>query len=488
MDKEEKLQLTNITKIDEFKIIFEKFIFGKELDFGEKTYILSIAILAIKVYEKNTKKKSYLEFAYYIILNYAIKYNDYKPLYDFSVEFGFFPVVNEILNHNLIEKKIKDVFTKVAIDKFNNNSYIETLQQYNMKKSIDIGEKELAIIAPTSFGKSEYIIEHIKISRNTKHRIAIIVPSKSLLVQTYNMIKENVNDMKIIYHDEMFDENDDRFVAVLTQERALRILDNKNIYFDIIYIDEAHNLFRRDSRSILLTRLLRINKLRNPNTQIIYLSPLINEAQKLLLDNEQFIEEKKIDINLKHPEFILKDNRGEFLYNRYSNKFYKTQTKQEYYINYIIDHSLNKNFLYLRNPRDIESFVDEFINYLPDIELDRNLLDLIESLQNEIHKEYWMIKLIKKGVIYLHGKIPDILKEYLEHNFKKHPALKYLVANHVILEGINLPIDNLFILHVYSLKPKDAINLIGRVNRLNYIFGKEINNFKKINSESLFCG
>ena len=45
-----------------------------------------------------------------------------------------------------------------------------------------------------------------------------------------------------------------------------------------------------------------------------------------------------------------------------------------------------------------------------------------------------------------------------------------MVANSVILEGVNLPIDNLFILNTYDLDGKSLTNLIGRVNRLNEVF------------------
>ena len=45
-----------------------------------------------------------------------------------------------------------------------------------------------------------------------------------------------------------------------------------------------------------------------------------------------------------------------------------------------------------------------------------------------------------------------------------------MIANNVILEGVNHPIDNLFIASTYSMQGKQLINLIGRVNRLNEVF------------------
>ena len=58
--------------------------------------------------------------------------------------------------------------------------------------------------------------------------------------------------------------------------------------------------------------------------------------------------------------------------------------------------------------------------------------------------------MLERGVIYLHAKMPTIIKEYLEDVFKKESAIKYMIANNVILEGVNHPIDNLFIASTYS--------------------------------------
>jgi hypothetical protein len=66
--------------------------------------------------------------------------------------------------------------------------------------------------------------------------------------------------------------------------------------------------------------------------------------------------------------------------------------------------------------------------------------------------------------------MPTIVKEYLEDVFKKESSIKYMIANNVILEGVNHPIDNLFIASTYSLHGKQLVNLIGRVNRLNEVF------------------
>ncbi|MFL0134819.1 DEAD/DEAH box helicase family protein, partial [Tenacibaculum maritimum] len=116
-----------------------------------------------------------------------------------------------------------------------NGEYYETIQQKREKSTfLKNTSQEKAFIAPTSFGKSSLIIDYIKLFSNKK--IAIIVPTKSLLSQTYKMVRDAELNYKILIHDEMYDKQKS-FIAVFTQERALRLLSkNEGLYFDIIII------------------------------------------------------------------------------------------------------------------------------------------------------------------------------------------------------------------------------------------------------------
>lgn len=49
-------------------------------------------------------------------------------------------------------------------------------------------------------------------------------------------------------------------------------------------------------------------------------------------------------------------------------------------------------------------------------------------------------------------------------------GVRHFIANSVVLAGMNLPIDSLFYISGFS-NLNDLYNLIGRVNRLNEIFG-----------------
>ncbi|MGL4562324.1 MAG: DEAD/DEAH box helicase [Brevinema sp.] len=347
--------------------------------------------------------------------------------------------------------------------------YVDEIIQHIMVQNTDV-----SYIAPTSYGKSSLITQIIK-TKNV-NKIGIIVPTKSLLQQTYKMIKKANLGYKLLLHDEMFDD-EQRFIAIFTQERALRFFDKYEKYFDLLFIDEAHNLLENDQRSILLSRVIKLNKLHNNLSPNIYLTPLLQDSRSI---SHVDIIEKKIQYSMKEPEYLeyMKNNHVR-KYNRFFNIFYPLLDEYNNFFDYIIKNSMPKSFIFLASPKKIEYFSRDFIQQLPDVDDDK-ISDIITTLKEYVSPNFPMIDLIKKGCIYLHGKIPDELKDYLEYKFQTISSLKYIVANSVVLEGINMPVDTLFIMNRYKQTQKSIVNLIGRVNRLNNIFDSRLSTQQSI--------
>jgi superfamily II DNA or RNA helicase len=479
MQQSEKTSLTYINKIDKFQTVFKDLTLEKDLEYEDRVYILSCAIIFLKTYEKDKRFTSYFEIAYYIILKYSFKYQDYLPLYDLATNFGFYPISKYILQYNLIDDfNIEDIMIDFNLEKFRNDNYIETFEQNKERINIlNSQSNEQCYIAPTSYGKSSIVLEFLK-NYNDIKKVGIIVPTRSLLIQTYKILKNQDISKRLIIHDEMYD-NENEFIAIMTQERALRLLKNNDkLYFDLLFIDEAHNLFENSHRSILLARLIRINKKLNENQKIIYLSPLISNTNNLKIVEEQNIQEQKIQFNIKEPdifEYRLDDNV--YKYNRFVNDFYYV-AQYSNQLEYIEENLQSKNFFYIRSPKKIEMFA-KTLSKKSNID-DKLLEELSDILKENIHENFYGVEYVKKGIVYIHGKLPDLIKEYLEYKFSQINNLKYLIANTVILEGVNLPIDTIFILNTHSLQAKELTNLIGRANRLNQIFLNENTLYKLV--------
>tara|TARA_R110002073_G_scaffold84612_7_gene201882 strand:- start:64506 stop:66326 length:1821 start_codon:yes stop_codon:yes gene_type:complete len=474
MLKKEKIALTYIGKEPMFNEVMKKLTLGESLDYDEKTYILACAILFIRHYEKDNRYTSYADISYYIILKYSLSADDYEPLFDFCMNFGFYPVAKSILEKGFLDNyDIENFLSGIQLDRFSNENYTETLEQYVQRGAFLKSESlERSYLAPTSFGKSALIIDAIQSGNIDNAKIVIVVPTKSLLMQTYEMIRRANLNKKIIIHDEMYN-NEDSVIAIFTQERALRFLRREDIFFDTVFIDEAHNLLKDDSRSVLLSRLITKNRSKNRNQRVIYLSPLVDDVNNLKVDNSQKISSHIIDFNIKEPEVYEYRNDGNaFKYNRFVNQFYPLGSKGSIF-DYLKLNSGKKNFLYNYRPIKIEQLASDLCESLPQNEVSYSISEMEDVLKKEVHDAFYAIKYLKYGVVYLHGKLPDLIKEYLEHKFKTLPELKYIIANSVILEGMNLPIDTLFVLNTRSLYGKDLMNLIGRVNRLNTIFSSD---------------
>nr|WP_223274897.1 DEAD/DEAH box helicase family protein [Vibrio cholerae] len=448
------------------------------LDTSEMEYLLSCAVIFLEEYRKDKRKNLYFEIAYFIVLKSAINNGEYEPLLDVSSNFGLYPISNYITKNNLFTISASSEFSlSYQLRKFEYNSIIET---YEQKKSrlelVKSDDEENCYIAPTSFGKSSLITEIIREKQLKK--VAIIVPTKSLLIQTYKLVKNNFLSRNIIFHDEMYDGSDD-FIAIFTQERALRLLKDESISFDLLIIDEAHNLFNYDSRSLLLTRLIRRNRNRNPKSVNYYLSPLISDSNNLRVENEQEIFERKIISNIKEADIYEYKESGEVRkYNRFLDVFFESGYSENF-LSYIIENSKDKNFLYLRFPKRVEE-----LSILLDSKLEfigsPSLMELSDVISMNVHEDFYCVDYIKKGLVYLHGKLPDLIKEYLEFKFSENKEVKYVVANSVILEGVNLPVDNMYIMNTNSLDAKSLTNLIGRVNRLNEVFDDERRSLDKL--------
>ncbi|CYU59183.1 DEAD/DEAH box helicase [Streptococcus suis] len=460
----------------------------KEISSREAEFLFSIALVIMEEYQKDIgrQKKDYLindkylliEFAYKIIAITCFKIENFRALYDFSVNYGYYPIARKILDDNLISTPtMHHIISNLDIEDFVDDGKVKTLEQNKVfKQVLSSVHSEISFLAPTSYGKSELIFEHLKANCHF-HIVAIIVPTKALIDQTFREAKKKIMDRKIIIHDQNYNlEKDTRVLAIVTQERALRLIE-EGMVFDVLYIDEAHELLNfnfRDvlsNRSLLLARLIRISKTENPNIKLIYLSPTIQDIANLVLVGGNPIQSYEITNNLKilDIKYINKDN-VEFVYDLFLDCFIeigKVENQMDHISNTSQKFSKNLHFLY--RPKWIESYTEQLYSSLPLKVIPKDIKSLQEELQKIVHPKFKLIKYLSRGIVYLHGRLPLIIRNYLLKYVRESHFLQNFVANSVVLAGMNLPIDNLIYITGFK-SPSDLNNLIGRVNRLNDIF------------------
>lgn len=485
-----KITLKEFRKEQKSSFFHESYIklqLGYDLSESAIINLLSTAIILSNWGDNDLQKLGYK-----IIILYSNKYNDYKPLYDFAINKGYIPI-SKLIELKYFDEDLKNHFFNLFFSSFQENFKAKNYYISNgQKKLIEFSSQNksnFVLIAPTSYGKSEIIID--KVLANIDKKICVIVPSKALLSQTKRRLlnAQNTNVQRIITHPEMYKGTETSFVSVLTQERLLRLLQkNPNIKLDLVLIDEAHNLFGEkedDNRSILLAQVIIILKKRNENTILNFFSPFISNPENLKIKQTNYdITSQNSQEFIKTEKYFicdLSEDNGELeIFDQFSNNFINTGVLYKNVFELLNFEKSNKNIIYLNRPMHIEEFA---IDLTQKSNIDLSVEEIEKTISDYIHPDYNLIKCIKKGIVYHHGGMPEIIRLFVEHIFSKRKDLEFIITSSTLLEGVNIPAEKIFLLSTKkgkntNLSISQFKNLIGRVNRFSEIFNLENGNLK----------
>ncbi|MEO3741323.1 DEAD/DEAH box helicase [Kosakonia sp. WA-90] len=464
-----------------FKDLYSAFLLGNKLSQKEYTKLLAVAVVLM-----NQQSLHLRRLGYRIILLYTIQTKNYNALFDVSINNGLLPISASISKDISEQQNQKTSFFREFIDSYIDNfrdeDIVMTEQQFLMREYVrEQYSGSVVIVAPTSYGKSELIISAIK--DHPFSRICIIVPSKALLAQTKKrIINADINDLgKVITHPESYNDKNNPRIFVLTQERLNRLLSqNDSVYFDMVFVDEAHNLLSGDSRNELLATVLCILWARNNQTSFKFLTPFICDELNLKIRYlNSPIGSFRINEYVKTERFYLCDfrtDRGDNIlkqYDHYLDVWVDSLTKYNNPYDLIKGEGLAKNIIYANRPKNIERLAQELSLRLPIVDCPL-IKKACDELSSSFDKQYLIIECLRHGIAYHHGSISDNVRLYIEDLFSKSTQLKYLICSATLLEGVNLPIDRLFLIDnrkgPTNLTPSQFKNLVGRVNRFSEVF------------------
>lgn len=474
----------------EFPALYKKLQIGIELSDEELEKILSIGIFLTGLDNKNLQRLGYRLFLLYSKIT-----DDYKPLYELSLNKGLIPISKFIENNLNYSERYGNIYTEInsiESDEFKWNNSYQTIGQFELfKEAKESKLKSQIIVAPTSYGKTELILSYIDHTKFKK--ICIISPTKSLLVQTKKRIINKFGYRKIITYPEMYSDKDNEIIAVLTQERLLRLLQNNpNLKFDLLVIDEAHNILDNFSdenrRSVILASVIIICKKRKENLVCKYLTPFLRSKESLKIECLPNVDEwYSVVENVKSEIFYFYDleNNKKVLLDQYSTTKDKLIDLQVNELgddeDVVITNCDNKNIIYLNSPKKLENFAFKLFSKLPERQILR-LNKAASDLREYVHEDYKLADYIEKGVIYHHGSIPEPVRYFIEDLYVDVPEIKMLIANSTLLEGVNIPATKMFILDPCRgnsyLSPSSFKNLIGRVCRFGEIFNNSTGDLK----------
>lgn len=358
-------------------------------------------------------------------------------------------------------------------------------------------DESFSYSGPTSMGKSYIMRMFLKaqVIGGEKKNFAIIVPTKALI----NEVREKiVDDLKENLHARNYhivtaagdaalkcDDQGRNYIFIMTPERLLYLLINeKQVKLDFLFIDEAHKLSGNDKRSPFYYQFVHMLSEQEPAPHIIFASPNIPNPEiylKLIADSADQSNKLATTFSpVSQVKFIVNlDDKEVSVYNEH--------TKTALPITSVALPDADLTDVLLRFEKDETGKEKSFIVYFSSIrktvtaardfaanrtaKSNKELVDLSKDIKNEVHNDYYLADLVAKGIAYHIGYLPASIRQRIEKLFKAG-IITALFCTSTLVEGVNLPADNLFITDnkngLKNMKAVDFRNLIGRVGRLEF--------------------
>src|SRR5690554_3730995 len=312
-----------------------------------------------------------------------------------------------------------------------------------------LNDKSFSYSGPTSMGKSLVMRTFIKdkIMNNFKGNFAILVPTKALISEiSSNIIKNDLQDelsnknYKVVTSGNslFFKQDNLNYIMVMTPERLLyTLISYPEMSIDYLFIDEAHKLSEADGRATFYFKVtdMLIERPRKPH--VILASPNIPNPEIYLeaLPSEQINNPTYLRTTftpVSQMKYVLDTVTKEFkVFNERTNK--KNPFKTIYSLNEedtililiqkIIQKDLNKsNIVYCSGRDKTVEMARNFAESLPYLN-NKTLDGLAKEIEDEIHSDYYLANIIRKGVSYHVGYLPLHIRSKIEELYRNRDKI-----------------------------------------------------------------
>lgn len=342
--------------------------------------------------------------------------------------------------------------------------------------------------APTSLGKSYIMRTFIReqIAKGKQCNFAIIVPTKALINETTEKLTEVLgpelkekNYRIVTSAGAMALEEEHNFIFAMTPERLLYLLIlMKDIPIEYLFIDEAHKISKKDGRSAFYYKVVDMLSQRSTPPHIIFASPNIPNPEVYL----QLIPDVANRENYKIATKFSPVNQEKFLidFKCFELHYYNEATqKLTKYCSFPEDKGLldfvyelgegARSIVYSNSKDNVVEYALQYATQLQPLH-DSDLDVLAQDIRQDVHGDYYLADIVEKGVAYHMGYLPSTIRARIESLYKDG-KIHTLFCTSTLLEGVNLPADNLFITSHKNggdMSPVDFRNLMGRVGRIEF--------------------
>lgn len=479
-------------------IISTSYLFSSHSEsFSDKEFIdiLRFADLLSNSTDSNARNK-----AYQIITNLNPFYNGdsryktvAKAVYS---KLGNYPAITYLEKQSddieklPISRIIEDEAKKIIQEVPDGGGLIFTDSQYELYSKM-INSLEFSFSGPTSMGKSFLIKNFIRkaIKNTPKENIAIIVPTRALINQFVIEIKAELNEQlehykyKVVTNSNIADLITDElfnYILVLTPERLVSYLSQEtNPILGFLFVDEAHKLAQgKDSRSVTTyVGVERALKQYGKSLKLYFASPNVSNPEVFLTlfnrntgSNFFHTNESPVSQNLYFIDLLdrtIETQQNQIAIPISTNGFFQEINDVSDLI-YRLGNEKN-NLIYCNTKTRTIDYAWDFSKKLKFDTTNKTLSNAVKTICEYIHPDYYLAGLLKKGIAYHHGKLPQLIRNLVEELYKDGDV-KNVFCTSTLLEGVNMPTQNLFVLDdrngLSRLRDIDFWNLTGRAGRL----------------------
>lgn len=364
---------------------------------------------------------------------------------------------------------------------------------------------------PTSAGKS--LIAEIAIlselTRSKRNKAIWIVPSRALVFEVQNRLSDHFRRIGIKVSSlpgglEMDPEDDEAIessrVFVLTPEKLGGLLRRKpNILESVglVVVDEMHKL-GEGGRGLFLECViawLLLSAEGNPSLRLLFMSavlPNLNEFEVWLRQQEMGLAAKWS--TWRPTRLALFSTTGGSRPNTWQTRLIQRQSQvviaKHYEINRPgpfdvsltllkairsqVGNTQNRVLIFYYTKEDVNGFVDSLSDSMPAVIPTPPTWEALATKFAAVYGAgHSFPKALLRGIGIDHGDIPIWLRQAVEAAYRSG-ELPTIIANQAILDGVNLPIDDMIIGSLgsgvgryfrFRLRIQDFVNLVGRAGR-----------------------
>lgn len=403
-----------------------------------------------------------------ILENWDEVNSDAKSIWlDLIERAGFYPYyidkIGSVENYNQsLQSSVRSVFFK---SNYLNGIYFHE-QQKEIERAIS-SNKNVAVSAPTSFGKSLLIEEFV--ARKKYDNILIIQPTLALIDETRKNMNKYSDYYNVIINTKQ--KSAERNIFILTAERVLEYVDMPKI--DFFIVDEFYKVstLRNDDRVDALN--ISIMKIMDYKPQSLFLTPCVSSL------SDKFVKRYNVEF-FKTDYSLVNTNIIEV---RKNNKPLKSDQKKKELFK-LLKELKEPSIVYVKSPNEAYKLANEYIDCLEHAKLVNSKLPVYEWMSENISEKWKLKKLMMYGIGAHNGALPrHIVSSEIE--MFNEGILSILFATVSLIEGVNTVAKNILI---YSKNKGsevidffDFANIKGRAGRMGkyytgnvYLFNEEL--------------